>query len=256
MNYQFRNDTFFADVEKLHLTFDDAWVYSSIEDADVRARLGEFVDYDGIFSDVLDEICAAVVGRTLFRLIATKSAIHMGGKKIGLVNYGGEVSIYSRNDFAVATNRDMFDRQGNGLSSRQYYYVNDKGEIAVKGKTLASALFHEFCHALHDIEKISEITDLGELYRSNTILGYTWDNSEELRTITGCVYGGRYDPVCDHCFDLCTSIVTQSPFHPRYSHKGFDVTTSPLDEQAGRRKLLAYLSESQKIMEGWKKYVL
>lgn len=253
---QFREDLFFNDAEGLHLTFDDTWIYSSIEDADVRARLGEFVEYEPLFSDVLDEICAGVVGRTLFRIIATKSAIRMGGKKIGLFNYDGSASIYSRKDFAVATNRDMFDEHGNGISSQQYYYINDKGEIDTKGKTLAGALFHEFCHALHDIEKISEITDLGELHRSNTILGYTWDSAEELRTITGCVYGGRYDPICEHCFDLCNSIVTRNPFHPRYSHKGYDVTTPPLDEQNGRRQLLAYFSESKKIMDGWKKYVL
>ncbi|MDR1456580.1 MAG: hypothetical protein LBI34_00750 [Puniceicoccales bacterium] len=255
MKHQFRNDLFFEDAEKLHLTFDDTWIYSGIEDAQVRARLCEFVEYEPLFSSVLDEICAGVVGRTLFRIIATKSAIHMGGKKIKLFNYSGEVSIYSRKDFAVVTNRSMFDEYGNGLSSRQYYYISDDGEIATKGKTLAGALFHEFCHALHDIEKIPEITNLDELYRSNAILGQTWDSAEELRTITGCVYGQRYDPVCDHCFDLCDSIVTENSFHPRYSHKGYDVTIPPPDELAGRRQLRAYLSESKKIMEGWKKYV-
>ncbi|MDR0428445.1 MAG: hypothetical protein LBG86_00195 [Puniceicoccales bacterium] len=252
----FRREDFFHDAESIHLTFDETWVYSSIQDCDVRKRLDEFVDYAPIFSDTLDDMCENVVGRTLFRLIGTKSTIRMNGRKIKLSNYEGKSSVYSRKDFAIMSNRSMFDDDGNGLSSRQYYYVNEKMELNVKSKNISMALFHEFCHALHDMEKISEITEIGELHRSNEILGAIWDNAEELRTITGCIYGTNYDPICDHCFDLCDSIRKEKPFNPRYSHRGYDSETSSRDEERERRRLIAYYSESQKIMNGWKKYVL
>ncbi|MDR3316950.1 MAG: hypothetical protein LBS68_02710 [Puniceicoccales bacterium] len=252
----FREDTFLRDAECLHLTFDETIVYSQIEDADVRRRLGEFVRFDGEFEKVLDELCSNVVGRTLFRLIATKATLRRQGQKIGLFHGEGYRNLYSRPDFAVLTDLGMFDEGGNGLDSHQYYCINGDGEIEVRGKTLVGTLFHEFCHALHDIEQITEITEMGELHRSNVILGYTWDNAEELRTITGCIYGVSHDPVCDHCFDLCYSITKRLPFRPRYSHRGFSDSTPQREEEMERRKLAAHMVESKKIMEGWKNYVL
>jgi hypothetical protein len=43
-----------------------------------------------------------------------------------------------------------------------------------------------------------------------------WGDDEELRTIT-CF---NNDPICDHCFDLCQSILRKEDFLPRYSHLG------------------------------------
>ncbi|MDR2576828.1 MAG: hypothetical protein LBC42_02140 [Puniceicoccales bacterium] len=251
-----REDAFLRDAEKLHLTFDETVVYSQIEDADVRKRLREFVDYEGTFAEVLDEICSNVVGRTLFRLVATKAAMKRGGQRIGLYDGAQNSNLYSRKDFAVLINLRMFDDRGIGIDARQYYCIDEDGQIVPKRKTLVGTLFHEFCHALHDIEQISEITEAGELHNSNYILGCTWDNAEELRTISGCIFGVAYDPICDHCFDLCYSLGRGEPFRPRYSHRGFHDQTPPHEEAMERRKLAAHLSESRKIMDGWKKYVL
>ncbi|MDR1437836.1 MAG: hypothetical protein LBI69_02130 [Puniceicoccales bacterium] len=253
---QFRTEDFFRDAEKVHLTFDETWAYSQIPDGEVRQQIGEILLFDSVFSKTLDGICENVVGRTLFRLLATKSSLYRGGKKMQLRQYEGKVSLYSRKDFSVMTNLAMFDEQGNGLSSRQYYYVNGDGEIDVKSKTISMALFHEFCHALHDMEQLSEMKESGELHRTNAILGEVWDSAEELRTISGCIYGVDYDPICDHCFDLCESINRGCPFTPRYSHRGYDSATPSLDEKLERSRLLGYHCESRHIMEGWKKYVL
>ncbi|MDR2030179.1 MAG: hypothetical protein LBP65_01790 [Puniceicoccales bacterium] len=251
----FREDLFIEDVGRLHLTFDESWVYSQIQDGEVRERLGEILAYDAIFSPVLDEICSNIVGRTLFRLLSTKASIAGKEQKIRLVNRAINGSYYSRKDFAILTNRNLFDDNGLSRDGSQYYCLDNAGGIGAKPATLTSILFHEFCHALHDLEKISEITEAGELHRSNAILGRTWDNAEELRTIAGCIYGIAQDPLCDHCLDLHLSLAGGRPFFPRYSHRGFDAQTPQREEEIGRRELLSYLSESRKIMDGWRRYV-
>ncbi|MDR3117056.1 MAG: hypothetical protein LBT98_00550 [Puniceicoccales bacterium] len=251
----FREELFFEDAEKLHLTFDESWVYSQIPDGEVRERLGEILAYDSAFSAVLDEICSNVVGRTLFRLLSTKAAMAGKGQRLRLANRGDIAgSYYSRRDFAVLTNCGLFDGAGLARDGSCYYCLAEEGGIGSKPATFTATLFHEFCHALHDLEKISEITVAGELHRSNRILGRTWDNAEELRTITGCIYGVAQDPICDHCLDLNLALARGLPFLPRYSHKGFDAKTPPRDEEMGRRELLSYLSESRKILDGWKRY--
>lgn len=253
--FVFREELFFEDAEKLHLTFDESWVYSQIPDCEVRERLGEILAYDSIFSAVLDEICSNVVGRTLFRLLSTKAAMAGKEQNLRLVHRDCNGSYYSRRDFAVLTNRSLFDGAGLARDGSCYYCLEEEGKIGTKPATLTATLFHEFCHALHDLEKISEITVTGELHRSNSVLARTWDNAEELRTITGCIYGVAQDPICDHCLDLNLSLARGEPFHPRYSHKGFDADTLPREEEMGRRELLSYLSESRKILDGWKRYV-
>jgi hypothetical protein len=255
VNFLFREDDFLRDAEALHLTFGDTLVYSNFPDCDVRRRLDEFVASDDAFAPVLDALCSNVVGRTLFRMVATKSAVHRGGQRIGLHSCDVGNSLYSRKDFAVLTNLEQFDGTGRGIGAHRYYQVDENGEISTKEITLAGVLFHEFCHALHDIENITEITERGELHRSNPILGFTWDNAEELRTITGCIYGVAQDPLCDHCFELGLAIGEGRPFFPRYSHRGHSPDTPPLEEEAELRKLKAHLSESRKIMDGWKRYI-
>ncbi|MDR2664087.1 MAG: hypothetical protein LBB14_00965, partial [Puniceicoccales bacterium] len=144
---------------------------------------------------------------------------------------------------------------GNGVSARQYYYVDKDGEIVPKPKTLAGTIFHEFCHALHDIERTGEISEGNRLAGTNAILAYTWGNDEELRTIAGCTLGPKYDPLCDHCYDLCICLDRGLTFYPRYSHEGHDSASGDREEAGKRRKLQAHFSESQKIMGGWRDYV-
>lgn len=257
MDRIFNETKFFEEAEKIHLTFDESWAYSFIPDAEVRQRLDEILDYDPIFAPVLDRICLSVVGRTLFRFLSTKTKMRRKGEKIRLINQrNGEDSYYSRPDFAVITTRELFDENWVIQDGSMHYCLNEKGEIDTKEMTLADILFHEFCHALHDIESNGEILQAGELHRSNPILGEVWSNAEELRTITGCIYGVSYDPVCDHCFDVCECCIQKKEFFPRYSHYGFSPEASPLDEDMRRRKLLSYYPESENVMVGWKNFLL
>jgi hypothetical protein len=177
-------------------------------------------------------------------------------RKLSLVNYRSSRNEYDPADFSVAIDRSLFEETGDGVTARQYYYIDENGVVTLKPKTLVGTLFHEFCHALHDVERIGEMTERNQLYGTNTILAWTWGEDEELRTITGYTLGVNYDPVCDHCFDLCHCLLHRRNFYPRYSHDGYDASSAVHEEEGKRRKLLAHFSESRKIMEGWKDYVL
>jgi hypothetical protein len=77
-----------------------------------------------------------------------------------------------------------------------------------------------------------------------------WRDDEELRTIT-CF---NHDPICDHCFDLCRSILKKEKFFPRYSHGGHSGTS-----KLGVEKMQKYancISASQKFMDSWKEYMI
>jgi hypothetical protein len=253
---KFNGEKFFRDAEALHLSFNEALIYSQTQDMEVRERTNDFVDYEPAFATALDEITSNVVGRTLFRFIVTKARMRRNGEKIRLMSYDGPVNQYSLKEFAVKINLNMFDGNGNGIGERQYYYVDERGDVVPKTKTLAGTIFHEFCHALHDIERAGEITDGNQLAGTNEILHYTWGNDEELRTIAGCTLGPKYDPVCDHCYELCICIDRNRIFFPRYSHEGYSSTSSEREESDKRRRLRAHFSESRVIMNGWHTYVL
>ncbi|MDR2664469.1 MAG: hypothetical protein LBB14_03025, partial [Puniceicoccales bacterium] len=62
----FNETKFFRDAEAVHLTFEEAVVYSQTQDSEVRGRANEYVNYEPEFEGALDEICSNVVGRTLF----------------------------------------------------------------------------------------------------------------------------------------------------------------------------------------------
>jgi hypothetical protein len=253
---KFDEEKFFRDAEALHLSFDEALVYSETQDGDVRKRTNDFVDYGPEFAAALDEITSNVVGRTLFRLIVTKARMRKNGEKIRLLPYDGSVNQYSLKEFAVKINLRMFNQNGEGVGDCQYYYMDAKGDVVPKAKTLSGTIFHEFCHALHDIERTGEIADGNQLAGTNEILCYTWGNDEELRTIAGCTLGPKYDPICDHCYELCICLDRSRIFFPRYSHDGYDASCGDHEEAARRRKLLAHFSESRVIMNGWRAYVL
>jgi hypothetical protein len=112
----------------------------------------------------------------------------------------------------VSVNLCYYDAKGIGIPGRGYYGVNSDNIIQIKGKTLVGSLFHEFTHALHDIEGSMNCTDLGK----------PWKNTEERRTISGYVNETTFDPICDNCFDLYMSLKNHSLFLPRIGHCGFE----------------------------------
>ncbi|GHU15128.1 hypothetical protein FACS189449_12550 [Alphaproteobacteria bacterium] len=182
----------------------------------------------------------------MFKLLITKMKVHKRTMKIEEIHDPEEGSSYW-ND-VVYVNLAFYEESGIGISSRKYFYIDETGNIKMKLKSLTGSIFHEFCHALHDVsgtEKASNVWCVDE-----THFAKTWGNDEELRTIT-CFYN---DPICDHCFDFCQSILKNEPFYPRYSHDGYvgedEQTKSDLED------LYNCISVSKNFMDGWREYVI
>jgi hypothetical protein len=161
---------------------------------------------------------------------------------MSITPYTGNGSRYE--EYRVYINLSLYEENGTGISSRKYLYIDEKGEIKTKLKSLTGSIFHEFCHGLHDVSG-TDVFGIETICTMHKILG-AWSNDEELRTIT-CF---NHDPLCDHCFDLCQSISKNEKFLPRYSHGGCR-GTAKLDE-----KYTNCISASQKFMDSWKEYML
>jgi hypothetical protein len=95
---------------------------------------------------------------------------------------------------------------------------------------MPGSIFHEFVHALHEIEDVKQYEKNGD-----DKLGNYWTNKEELRTISGYMDRNIYDPICENCFYLCNSITKEILFHQRIGHTGFAVGAS--DETKGLERL-------------------
>jgi hypothetical protein len=196
------------------------------------------------FSKVLDEICENLVGRTMFKILITKMILQH--KTMHITHHDGDGSYYEK--YVVYVNLSFYKKNGEGIPSRYYFYLDGKETINTKLKTLAGSIFHEFCHALHDVSETEKTKNI--ICQDKTDFGSLWGNDEELRTIT-CF---DHDPICDHCFDFCQSILKNELFRPRYTHRGYEGEKEP-----SMRRLLKYyncISASQKYMDGWMEYVL
>jgi hypothetical protein len=239
---QFNEIKFSENVQKIHLNPGKFSTYSAIPDAKVREKLEEFVKYgkNPRFSVALDEICENIVGRTMFKLLITKLQVE---KELMYIKpYVEDGSKYKKP--VIYVNLSFYEENGTGIPSRKYFYIDEKGEIKTKLKSLTGSVFHEFCHGLHDVSKTKKSHNI--LCLKKTDFEGTWGNDEELRTIT-CF---EHDPICDHCFDLCQSILKNEKFLPRYSHGGCRGTAKP------KEKYINCISASQKFMDGWKEYML
>ncbi|MDR1289146.1 MAG: hypothetical protein LBJ77_02005 [Holosporales bacterium] len=251
-------ELFLENVREIHLTSSEEIVdYDAIPDTDVRERLSEIIELDKalvshrrktlsnlpthkeIFNKALDHICSNVVGNTMFKLLLAKAG---RTKKIYLVNYDEDGSGFSPKDYAVKINLSLYDSEGVGIPSRQYYYIKKNRTLGTKLKSLEQSMFHEFCHGLHYDSRTTITKNVICAKGSN--MEDAWGTDEELRTIT-CF---NHDPICDHMFDFCQSITNGTPFHPRYSHHGWP----SLEEDA----LLKGISGSQKFMDGWREYLV
>jgi hypothetical protein len=243
---QFNITKFLENTQKIHLKSDEVPIYAAIQDTEVRAKLDDFIDYgkNPRFSKALDEICANIVGRTMFRVLMTK--LHIQKNNVRLVPHDDKGSKYK--EYIVYVNLSFYKENGEGIPSRYYYYIDKKGKIKMKLKSLAGSIFHEFCHGLHHISKTKKSQNI--LCLDGSDIQEAWTKDEELRTIA--CFG--HDPICDHCFDFCQSIMKNETFLPRYSHGGYEGESEPT-----ARKLQKYYKAipiSQKYMDGWKEYVL
>jgi hypothetical protein len=172
-----------------------------------------------------------------------------GKMKIVKQNKEGKGSQYSSELFAVKINSNFYETSGLGISSRKYFYIDDDGKIKTKLKSLAGSVFHEFCHGLHDVSGTAIPTKKNIICLKGSDLVQVWDY-EELRTIT-CF---EHDPICDHCFDFCKSILKNESFHPRYSHGGHRGEGEPTTDDL--QKYYKLLPASQKFMDGQRECVL
>jgi hypothetical protein len=217
---------FIKDVMQVHLSSNELQKFESIRG--VRERLHEFIDYDTkLFTHALDDICRNIVGVTLFRLFLTKMA--PGAPKIKIENIGPAQQEKHRNQLAdqegtsyknniVKINPNLYDSSGKGIPERQYYFVEKNGRVIRKEKSMPGSIFHEFVHALHEIEDKAQYEEYGK----DKFCQY-WTDKEERRTISGYMDRNIYDPISENCFNLCNSITDRKPFHPRISHMGFAI---------------------------------
>ncbi|GHU17818.1 hypothetical protein FACS189472_05240 [Alphaproteobacteria bacterium] len=247
---QFNELKFLTEVQRIHLNQEEIGIYKAIQKSDVRSKLNNFVDYGNNprFSAALDAICENLVGRTIFELLITKMIAK--GKKMRIVAHNNQNEGSSYDNYVVYINLSRYDKNKGdvGIESMQYYCVNADGKIEIKLKSLAESIFHEFCHALHEVS--GTYTPKVEKKCRLVLAEDFWTNDEELRTIC-CL---EHDPICDHCFDL---IMSGDSFRPRYGHGGFTKgERSEQDESEERKKIKKHLLLSQKFMDGWKEYVV
>jgi hypothetical protein len=246
----FNESKFLENVQKIHLKSNEISIYRAIADTAVRMKLDEFVDYgkNPRFSAALDEICANIVGRTMFKLLMTKMSVHKQTMRIlehTVEKYG---SYYSKNTVYINLNR--YEADGSGKTHRQYYGATEEGKIFPKLKSMAGSIFHEFCHALHHISRTNMERRIYEICIS-VELRKVWGEDEEFRTIN-C---HKHDPICDHCFDLCQSILKKETSLPRCSHNiGYRSGNAAKDTE-NREKLRQHFIEYKDLMEGWREYI-
>jgi hypothetical protein len=194
----------------------------------------------------LEEICENPVGRTMFKLLMTKLTMQKSMMSIVETHDPNEGRSYEDNK--VYINLSFYKENGEGVPSRYYFYINEKREIKLKLKSLAGSVFHEFCHGLHDVSETEKTENI--ICQDQTEFGSLWGDDEELRTIT-CF---NHDPICDHCFDFCQSILKNKKFLPRYSHGGYIGSGKPTTTSL--REYYNCIPASQKYMDGWKEYIV
>jgi hypothetical protein len=189
----------------------------------------------------------------MFRVLMTKMDINNILKRKGKIKIIEQIdekegSRYSPRLFAVKINLNFYKENGDGISSRKYFYIDNEGEIKTKLKSLAGSLFHEFCHGLHDVSG-TYVPKIDIIITTHKIQD-AWEDDEELHTIA-CF---EHDPICDHCFDLCQSLIKKEDFFPRYSHGSHNGAGEP--DAKKMQKYYNCISASQKFMDWWRGYML
>jgi hypothetical protein len=216
---------------------------------------GSDLDYgdrsQSLLTDALANICDNPVGNTMFRILLTKLP---PGQRIKIINLAAndatkdQGSRYSHTTHTVKINLNMYHDDGSGIQGRQYYGIDENGNIIHKPKSLAGSLFHEFTHCLHHVSNSKKyMLDIDKKSLPKGILRNTWTNKEERRTISGYIDSEIYDPICDHMFDYHQSIMKKEPFCPRYSHLGYDSHRQKKDKN-NREKLQKCLQFDKKLM--------
>jgi hypothetical protein len=249
----FNREAFLEDVKRIHSLTDE------LVNIDVRRELDNFIDYDELlFSKALDDICNNVVGKTMFMLLIAKKS---PGMSLRIIDIGPEQSRTkallvnqkgsSYGGYDVWINLNLYDRNGIGIPERQYYCIDEGGNVTLKPKSLAASIFHEFVHCLHDVED-------WRMYdrERHSPVPEPWTNEEERRTISGYIDPGIFDPICDNCFHLYDSVVSERPYLPRIGHCDYRSDTLPKAEQKRRNKLQQLCNSCNFDLAWPKQYIL
>jgi hypothetical protein len=269
----FNKELFLENAKERRLTSGEALIFDGLNQADVR----NVIDLDGtyeykvngtgsirrirhlfkntdddkvILQRALDVIYDNIVGQILLKLLTVKHGL--SGRKIGLVNYPGNGSCYDETIEAVFVNLSLYQHDGSGIPTRQYYSVDPGGKIVLKRKSLEQSIFHELTHGLHYISD-GKYADTA-LCLQDSVMKEIWSDDEELRTITGHMIEKPYDPVCDHVFDYS---LNGNQFCPRYGHVGWcaeaEYEQDVVEMQLGLER---NLTSQIRYMNGWKRYQL
>jgi hypothetical protein len=227
----FARTLFLNDVKNIHLKPEELPKFESVQETDVRDKLDEFLEYDtALFSKALDDVCNNFVGNTMFRLMMIKLPV---GQKVKIIDIGPSEKDYaltkqdgsSYGAYEVWINLNIYDNSGVGISQRQYYCVDAKGQIVLKLKSMAGSLFHEFTHCLHHVEDTEKYAIYSK--RESLLKDNPWRTKEERRTISGYTEKDEYtltdvyDPICDNCFSFCDAMGSNTPYLPRAGHEGY-----------------------------------
>lgn len=214
---------FNSDVIRIHGTID-----TNITASEVRRKLDEFIDYDPIFSDSLDKICENFVGRTMLHLFIKQMNIEKKDKIRLVNNTSAHGSSFSSSEFMITVNADLYDDSGMGING-YYGSIKDEHLIPIR-KTIFSSIFHEFCHALHNISQTIhfsrgvQLNDFDRMIFSSINKPNDRDAHSELRVITGYIKDGQFDPISCYYYDLYEYLSGHSKeFLPRYGHFGYRV---------------------------------
>jgi hypothetical protein len=222
---------FLNNAKRIHLkSNDELLAFESIPVMNVRSKLTDIVldgftdDGKALISKVLDDICNNVVGNTMFMMLVAKkdpselTITNIGPKEINKLPTKQEGSSYSHTMYSVKINLNVYNRLGVGIPERQYYCIDERGNLTLKLKSLSGSIFHEFTHCLHYLEDASRCI----IYSDENSLpdGNPWTDKEERRTITGYIEADDYepidtfDPICDNCFHLYNVVAKVIPHLP------------------------------------------
>jgi hypothetical protein len=152
---------------------------------------------------------------------------------INIVNVFGDgiQNGYILDTHTICINFGLYNEHG--INKHTSCGINDDMDIVSKTGTLSESLFHELCHAFHDVTGILKMTGspaLDCIYNGSSAK-YLWTTKEnpideELYNITGKYYDGVsicFDPICCNMFDICNSLkigkkIEQRIFHTPYEN--------------------------------------
>lgn len=228
---EFNSKLFIEQAENMHLK--DSKVleqYKSI--TDIRTEINSYIKHNSVFDKYLDEICENTVGNTMLKLLVAnvKAKPTAEQKLINLVQVSGEAAQdqYVPSTHTVHINFDLYNERG--INKHRLCGADMSKNLVSTTGTLSEFLFHELCHAFHDISGVLKPTSLDKSITLSHVYSsistkHLWSNDEEAYNITGRSHDGvslSFDPISCNMFDMWNSLkmeksIVQRVFHCSWS---------------------------------------